>query len=100
MKKLSYLILTTIFLSSLQANDITKNLSNLINSEGNLIDVSNGGLQSYSSNPTNALVVIRVGGNASNDGYLGSSISTDGTSVSWDFDTDGFNRSKNSKSVR
>lgn len=92
MKKLSYLILTTIFLSSLQANDITKNLSNLINSEGNLIDVSNGGLPSYSSNPTNALVVIRVGGNASNDGYLGSSISTDGTSVSWDFDTDGYNK--------
>jgi hypothetical protein len=92
MKKLSYLILTTIFLSSLQANDITKNLSNLINSEGNLNDVSNGGLQSYSSNPTNALVVIRVGGNASNDGYLGSSISTDGTSVSWDFDTDGYNK--------
>ena len=93
MKILPVLFITAISPIVLIANDVTKNLSNLINSEGNLASFpSNDGLESYSSSTTNANVVIQVGGEASNDGYLGSTITTNGTSVSWDFDTDGYNK--------
>ena len=93
MKILPILFITAISPIIVIANDVTKNLGNLINSEGNLVSFfSNDGLESYSSSTTNANVVIQAGGEASNDGYLGGFISTNGTSVSWDFDTNGNNK--------
>mgnify|MGYP001175707316 CR=1 FL=1 len=94
MKKLPYLILSLLFLSFLQADEVNRKLRSILNIDGLLSPtVNSDNSYSYSSDPSQN-VIISLGANSSNDGYLanGLNASTDSDSndniVEWSFNTD------------